>query len=146
MKKKQNLNPEPLLQPLKYEITNVPNLSEKIEELNQLWFDISTLWENVIIVYSIPQIFTTNPIDLITLFNYVLYLEKINYDHLIDWVYATKACKTSIKAGNKLSIPQMEQLIKDWFEKIPWMFVCQHWRPFFVKIDKKEIDKFFDRN
>jgi hypothetical protein len=36
MKKEQNLNSEPLLQPLKYEITNVPNLSEKIEELNQL--------------------------------------------------------------------------------------------------------------
>jgi hypothetical protein len=36
MKKEQDLNPEPLLQPLKYEITNVPNLPEKIEELNQL--------------------------------------------------------------------------------------------------------------
>jgi hypothetical protein len=36
MKKEQNLNPEVLLQPLKYEITNIPNLPEKIEELNQL--------------------------------------------------------------------------------------------------------------
>jgi hypothetical protein len=36
MKKEQNLTQESLLQPLKYEITNVPNLSEKIEELNQL--------------------------------------------------------------------------------------------------------------
>jgi hypothetical protein len=36
MRKEQNLNPEPLLQPLKYEITNIPNLPEKIEELNHL--------------------------------------------------------------------------------------------------------------
>jgi hypothetical protein len=36
MKKEENLNPEPLLQPLKYEITNIPNLPEKVEELNQL--------------------------------------------------------------------------------------------------------------
>jgi len=146
MKKEQDLNPEPLLQPLKYEITNVPNLSEKIEELNQLWFDISMLWENVVVIYSIPKIFVTNPIDLMTLFNHVLYLEKITFDHLMDWVYATKACKTSIKAWNKLSIPQMEELVKNWFEKIPWMFVCQHGRPFFVRIEKKEIDWFFDRN
>lgn len=146
MKKEQNLNPEPLLQPLKYEITNVPNLLEKINELNKLWFDINMLWENVVVVYSIPHIFVSQPVDLVTLFNHVLYLEKITFDHLIDGVYATKACKTSIKAGNKLSIPQMEQLIKDGFEKIPWMFVCQHWRPFFVKIEKKEIDWFFDRN
>ena len=145
MKKEQNLSPEPLLQPLKYEITNIPNLSEKIEELNQLWFDITMLWENVVVVYSIPHIFVTNPVDLITLFNHVLYLEKITFDHLMDWVYATKACKTSIKAWNKLSIPQMEELVKNWFEKIPWMFVCQHWRPFFVRIEKNEIDWFFDR-
>jgi DNA mismatch repair ATPase MutL len=39
----------------------------------------------------------------------------------------------------------MEQLIKDWFEKIPGLFVCQHGRPFFVRIDKGEIDKMFDR-
>jgi hypothetical protein len=36
MKKEQDLSRETLLQPLKYEITNVPNLVEKIEELNQL--------------------------------------------------------------------------------------------------------------
>lgn len=145
MKKEQNLNSESLLQPLKYEITNIPNLSEKIEELNQLWFDISMLWENVVVIYAIPKIFVANPVDLMTLFNHVLYLEKITFDHLIDWVYATKACKTSIKAWNKLSIPQMEELVKNWFEKIPWMFVCQHGRPFFVRIEKKEIDWFFDR-
>jgi DNA mismatch repair ATPase MutL len=39
----------------------------------------------------------------------------------------------------------MEQLVQEGFEKIPWMFVCQHGRPFFVRIEKKEIDKFFDR-
>ena len=146
MKKEQNLNPEPLLQPIKYEITNVPNLPEKINELNKLGFDITMLWENVVVIYSIPHIFVTYPVDFMTLFNHVLYLEEISFDHLIDWVYATKACKTSIKAWNKLSIPQMEQLVKDWFEKIPWMFVCQHWRPFFVKVEKQEIDWFFDRN
>jgi len=145
MKKEQNLNPEPLLQPIKYEITNVPNLSEKIEELNKLWFEINLLWENVIVIYSIPKIFVTNPIDFMKLFNHVLYLEKISFELLLDWIYATKACKTSIKAWNKLSIPQMEQLINDWFEKIPGMFVCQHWRPFFVRIEKREIDWFFDR-
>jgi hypothetical protein len=36
MKKEQNLTPEALLQPLKYEITNIPNLPEKINELNKL--------------------------------------------------------------------------------------------------------------
>ncbi|MDR0860448.1 MAG: hypothetical protein LBO09_05795 [Candidatus Peribacteria bacterium] len=103
------------------------------------------LGENVIVIYAIPKIFVAHPVDIQMLFNHVLYLEEITFDHLMDGVYASKACKTSIKAGHKLSLPQMEQLIKDGFEKIPGLFVCQHGRPFFVKIDKREIDKMFDR-
>jgi DNA mismatch repair ATPase MutL len=36
MKKEQNLTAEVLLQPLKFEITQIPNLEGKIKELNQL--------------------------------------------------------------------------------------------------------------
>jgi DNA mismatch repair ATPase MutL len=56
-----------------------------------------------------------------------------------------KACKISIKAGHKLSYDQMSNLIKDGFEHIEGMFVCQHGRPFFIKMDKKKIDGLFDR-
>lgn len=145
MKKEQKLDPEPLLQPLKFEITQIANLEEKISELNQLGFDISMLGENVVVIYAIPQVFVLNPVDMQVLLNHVLYLEEITFDHLMDGVYASKACKTSIKAGHKLSLLQMEQLVMDGFEKIPGLFVCQHGRPFFVRIDKKEIDKMFDR-
>lgn len=119
MKKEQDLSQEPLLQPLKFEITQVPNLEEKIEELNELGFDISFLGENVIVIYAIPHLFLVHPVDIQTLFNHVLYLEKITFDQLVEGAYATRACKTSIKAGNKLSLPQMEQLVQEGFEKIP---------------------------
>jgi DNA mismatch repair ATPase MutL len=36
MKKEQKLTAEILLQPLKFEITHIPHLSDKIAELNQL--------------------------------------------------------------------------------------------------------------
>jgi DNA mismatch repair ATPase MutL len=77
------------------------------------------LGENVIVVYAIPKIFVTHPIDMQTLLNHVLYLETITFAHLMEGVYASRACKTSIKAGHKLSLPQMEQLIQDGFDKIP---------------------------
>ena len=97
------------------------------------------------VIYAVPKIFVTYPVDLEKLFNHVLYLDVINFDHVLDWVFATKACKTSIKAGHKLSYDQMSNLIKDGFENIEWMFVCQHGRPFFIKMDKKKIDWLFDR-
>ncbi len=145
MKVSQDHSPENLLQPLRFEITQIPNLDEKIEELNWLWFEISMLSESMVVIYSIPKVFVQYPIDMQSLLNHVLYLDKITFEHLLDWIYATKACKSSIKAWYKLSYSQMQQLIQDGFEHIPWMFVCQHWRPFFVKMNKDDIDKLFDR-
>lgn len=145
MKKEKNLKPTILLQPLKFDVVNIPYMQDKISQLNQLWFDISLLSENVILIYAVPNIFVIYPVDLSKLLNYVLYLEKITYDNVLDWVFATKACKTSIKAWYRLSMQQMTNLIKDWFENIEGMFVCQHGRPFFVQVEKKNIDKMFDR-
>ncbi|HRU50479.1 MAG TPA: DNA mismatch repair endonuclease MutL [Candidatus Absconditabacterales bacterium] len=145
MKKATSLKKELLLQPVKFSVTDIPDLQEKITQLNELGFDCSLLSENVMVVYAVPNIFITYPVDLETLFNYVLYLEDINFNHVLDGVFATKACKTSIKAGHKLSYEQMANLIKEGFDSIEGMFVCQHGRPFFVKIEKGSVDKMFDR-
>jgi len=143
MKKSLDLKKELLLQPVRFNVVDVPDLQEKILELNNLWFDCSLLSENIMVVYAVPHIFVTYPIDLEKLFNYVLYLDHIKFDHVIDGVFATKACKTSIKAWHKLSYEQMSNLVKEGFDIIDWMFVCQHGRPFFVKIDKSKIDILF---
>jgi DNA mismatch repair protein MutL len=84
-------------------------------------------------------------VDLELLFNHVLFLEKISFDFILDNIFATKACKSSIKAGQKLSYQQMVNLLEDGFKFIDGMFVCQHGRPFFVKIEKKDVDRLFDR-
>jgi DNA mismatch repair ATPase MutL len=134
-----------LLQPITVAIHAIANIQEKIDEINLLWFDCSLISENTLAIYAIPQIFGIYKVDIEKLFNHILYLDTITYDHVLDKIFASKACKTSIKAWDKLAYPQMVNLIKDWFEHIDWMFVCQHGRPFFVKIEKDSIDKFFDR-
>ena len=108
-------------------------------------FDIAQISESAIVVYAMPRVFVQYPVELAKLLNYVRYLEEVSFDHIMDGVFATKACKTSIKAGHKLSYLQMKQLLEDGFRYIPGMFVCQHGRPFFVKMDKKHIDGLFDR-
>lgn len=145
MKKETNLKKELLLQPIKFNISDIADLQEKINQLNNLGFDCSLLSDNVLVVYAVPNVFIRYPVDLEKLFNHVLYLDTINFDHILDGVFATKACKISIKAGNKLSYEQMANLIKEWFESIDGMFVCQHGRPFFVQVEKNNIDKLFDR-
>lgn len=136
---------ELLLQPLTVDVPKRGDIEQKIDQINSLWFDCSLLSENKIIVYAVPQIFSMYKVDIEYLFTYILALEKITFDHILDTIFATKACKISIKAGDSLSYEQMTRLLKDGFEYIEGMFVCQHGRPFFVKIEKKTIDKFFDR-
>jgi DNA mismatch repair ATPase MutL len=63
----------------------------------------------------------------------------------MEEIFATKACKAAIKAWQKLSFIEMKQLIEDWFATITQFFVCQHGRPFFIKIEKKNLEKMFDR-
>jgi DNA mismatch repair ATPase MutL len=77
------------------------------------------LTENVVAIYAIPKVFVQYPVDISSLLDYVLYLDHITFDHLLDGIYATKACKSSIKAGHKLSYLQMQQLVQDGFEYIP---------------------------
>ncbi len=136
---------ETLLQPLILEITNIPNLDEKLEEINILGFDVSMIGENKIAIYAVPQIFSVYKIDMEKIFNHILYMETITFNYILDKIFATHACKVSIKAGDRLSFPEMINLVKDGFVHIPWLFVCQHGRPFFVKTEKKDIDRLFDR-
>lgn len=140
-----HIQSEVLLQPLVFEISVRPDIESKISQICALGFDASLLSDTKIVIYAVPQIFSMYKVDIEVLFNHIFSLETISFDHVLDAIFATKACKTSIKAGDPLSHEQMLNLVKDWFTEIEGMFVCQHGRPFFVKIEKGSIDKFFDR-
>jgi DNA mismatch repair ATPase MutL len=145
IKVESNLKPDILLQPLLLEIPKIADIDEKITQINELGFDCSIFSENRIIVYAVPQIFVMHKVDLEKLFTHIFYLEQISFDHVLDQIFASKACKTSIKAGDKLSLVQMIELIKEGFDVIENMLTPPHAGPFFVKSDRKELDKFFDR-
>ncbi len=137
--------PSILLTPISLSIQKLPDLDEKITQLESLGFDIAPLWENTIVIYAVPTVLQTFQIDLNLILQKIIFLDPITLDSILHEIFATKACKLSIKAGQKLSPLEMQNLIKDWFTHIDGMFVCQHGRPFFVSIDKKIIDKMFDR-
>ncbi|MCL2439532.1 MAG: DNA mismatch repair endonuclease MutL [Alphaproteobacteria bacterium] len=59
-------------------------------------------------------------------------------------VVKTYACHTSYRAGKSLSVDEMNALLRA-VEKSPNAGVCNHGRPAFVQLSKKELDKLFDR-
>ncbi|MBQ2610977.1 DNA mismatch repair protein MutL, partial [bacterium] len=64
---------------------------------------------------------------------------------LEEKILRTTACKASVKAGEKLNMWQMQEIIKKWrTTKLP--YTCPHGRPITHTIAHKDIAAFFERN
>lgn len=59
-------------------------------------------------------------------------------------ICAELSCKGSIKAGRKLTVPEMNQLLRD-MEITPFSGQCNHGRPTYIKLRKADIEKLFGR-
>ena len=70
-------------------------------------------------------------------------VRKFTLDMVIDKI-ATMACKAAIKANQKLTIREAEELLKE-CEKLENPYTCPHGRPIIISISKKEIEKKFKR-
>lgn len=69
---------------------------------------------------------------------------KVNYEKLRSDAIATMACKASIKAKQRLSILEMEYLIKELFATNN-PYSCPHGRPTIIRYTKYELEKLFLR-
>jgi DNA mismatch repair protein MutL len=68
-----------------------------------------------------------------------LFRKKFN-----EHVHSHMACKAAIKAGDKLTLQQMEKLVFD-LQQVNNRFICVHGRPTTWNISKKDIEKQFRR-
>lgn len=59
-------------------------------------------------------------------------------------ICAELACKGSIKAGRRLTTPEMNQLLRD-MEITPFSGQCNHGRPTYIKLRKADIERLFGR-
>ncbi len=67
-----------------------------------------------------------------------------DYKKFFDAIIGNVACKLSIKAGDKMSLSEMNNLLRD-IEKAEFGGECNHGRPTFLLLDDKELAKLFYR-
>lgn len=67
-----------------------------------------------------------------------------NFEDHLHKICSTLACHSSIRAGDPLTLSQMDDLIKE-MEKTPNFGQCNHGRPTYISLDKKMLDKLFHR-
>ena len=62
----------------------------------------------------------------------------------LDAVIARMACHGSIRAGRRLSLPEMDALLRR-MEATPRAATCSHGRPTFLRLSRAEIERMFGR-
>lgn len=107
-------------------------------------FEIEIFGQKNIIIRGVPNIFGKNESEK---FIYEI-IDQIGTDFdITDFKLdeiASKACKSAIKAHDKIQDIQINSLIND-LKKCDNSFTCPHGRPIVVEISKMDIEKFFKR-
>lgn len=70
--------------------------------------------------------------------------EAFSLKDKIEEVAATIACHGSIRSGRRLTLPEMDALLRD-MEKTPHSGQCNHGRPTYIKLEKADLEKLFGR-
>ena len=123
--------------------TEAELIKENLDKFEKFGFGIEFLKDNELIFRKVPQMIAkVNPKEILADI-----LENIdgNIDRLEEKILITTACKASVKAGQKLSTWQMQEIVKKWrTTKMP--YTCPHGRPIVKFFTHKEIAGFFQRN
>ena len=122
--------------------TDMALIKENLDKFEQFGFGIEFLNDKELIFRKVPMMIAkVNPKEILADI-----LENIegDIDRLEEKILITTACKASVKAGQKLSLWQMQEIIKKW-RKTKMPYTCPHGRPISHIIPHKEIAAFFQR-
>ena len=120
-------------------------LLEIIPYLKKLGFRIKENGQNKILLEAIPSDMSYGSEDKVIkdiLDNYIS--NRKNSSSFMEDIAASFACYSAVKAGDSLSIEEMQILVKNLFStKHP--YYCPHGRPIIMQLSLEELDKRFER-
>ena len=138
-----------LLMPLTLQVSprDADILRRHQEALGRLGIDIEPFGPNIFKVEALPTFLKTDD-PLSWLDQIIEELQTLTAKgsalRLGEDMIATTVCRHSIKANDKLSIPEIEALLNDLFEcEMP--YCCPHGRPTLIQMSLKELEKKFGR-
>ena len=143
---KREVHMQMLLDPIVLELSSVDMLQveKNIDVFRNFGFEVEIFGMNNILIRGVPNLFGTPQSEKFIL-ELIDNIDKIsnNYD-LKDDRFAIMACKSAIKANDRIQNIEIESLFKQ-LEKCENPYTCPHGRPTMVEISKVEIEKMFKR-
>ena len=132
---------------LDIEPNDIDILEEAKEQLVKFGYQIEKVSENQIIFKKIPQVLSqVKPKDILAeLLENLKHSQENDLDTTEERILITTSCKASVKAGERLTLWQMEEIVKN-LRSTKNPYTCPHGRPISHFISHKEVASFFDRN
>ena len=150
IREKRFVTSQKLLYPITVKTNNEEEfdaLEKNVHVLKQVGIEYEITKANEIKVFFIPQIIANKNIDEL-MHNIAQDLLNIQSNQSIvdsiDYILKTISCHNSIRAGKKLTIEEMNILLRK-IESVKYSDLCNHGRPTYVKFSFSQIGKWFDR-
>lgn len=123
--------------------TEAELIKENLDKFERFGYGIEFTSDTELVFRKVPQMIAkVNPQEILS---DILENIESDIDGLEEKILITTSCKASVKAGQKLSTWQMQEIVKKWrTTKMP--YTCPHGRPIVKFFPHKEIAAFFQRN
>ncbi len=143
------LKTQPLLVPLSVSVgaSESAAVEEFADELEALGFDIARASEESLIVRDIPSLLARSNAEQLVrdvIADLIEFGSTARIQEERDEILSTMACHGSVRANRKLSIPEMNSLLRD-MEETDRSGQCNHGRPTFCELSMAELDSLFLR-
>lgn len=122
-------------------------LTARAEDLAKLGFEVENFGIGAVLVRSMPAMLKDADIRQLVLdmaSEIASWDETTALDTKIDAAIARLACHGSIRAGRKLSTPEMSALMRE-MERTPRAMTCSHGRPTVLSLTRGSLEKMFNR-
>ena len=140
---------QPLLIPLPVAVSEAESdaVEEYSEEFKSLGFEVSRTSEESLIIRAIPALLSRNNAEQLVrdvIADLVSYGSTSIIREQKDAILSTMACHGAVRANRRLSIPEMNALLRD-MEETERSGQCNHGRPTWSELSISELDGLFLR-
>ena len=145
----EGIKSQPLLVPLTLSVSNkeAQLVEDQAELFSQLGFEVDRVADESIKCRQIPIVLSNTDVESLlrdVLSDLVLHGSSTRIQEAINELLSTMACHGSVRANRKLSIDEMNALLRD-MEVTERSGQCNHGRPTWVQMSIAELDKLFMR-
>lgn len=145
----EGIKSQPLLVPLSISVSEgeADLLVEKSQELGGLGIEVDRASEESIIVRAIPTLLAKTDVESLVrdvISDLAEFGESQRVQQHRDELLSTMACHGSVRANRRLSLPEMNALLRD-MEETERSGQCNHGRPTWCEMGLGELDSLFLR-